>query len=500
MRGVIYARFSSSGQREESIDAQVRFCREYAARHKIDIIRVYKDEAISGKESATKKRRDYQRLMRDALAGGFDVILVHKYDRIARSVMEHFSIAAKLAPLKVDLIAVSQEFDNSPEGKMMKVIMWAYSEYYIDNLAAEVKKGHRENALKAVWNGGVAPFGYDVVNKQLVINPAEAVYVRRLFDAVLAGERYTDILEEMRKAGIRGKRGREIKYTQVYEMLRNEKYTGVYTYTLTEETRREDRRVKPNAIRVNDAFPAIISREEFEKVQNILRSRRRSGRPMERREYLLSGYLYCGCGARMYGHTSTAKRNNKTYVNSFYACKDKCGNKSIKVEYIENVVMKYLADLISPQRKKALLEGVEKYIKSTGSREDVDRAALRIAVAEREKELDALVGNLSKGDLPEIAVNRIGQEIEQRQRDIDTLKSELAAPTKKVNTTLAEYLDYASDNPRENIQHYIKKVIVKCDAIEIITTFEDVALITGCGGSIDLINTILLGIKIPRLC
>ena len=76
MRGVIYARFSSSGQREESIDAQVRFCREYAARHKIDIIRVYKDEAISGKESATKKRRDYQRLMRDALAGGFDVILV----------------------------------------------------------------------------------------------------------------------------------------------------------------------------------------------------------------------------------------------------------------------------------------------------------------------------------------------------------------------------------------------------------------------------------------
>lgn len=79
---------------------QVRFCREYAARHKIDIIRVYKDEAISGKESATKKRRDYQRLMRDALAGGFDVILVHKYDRIARSVMEHFSIAAKLAPAK----------------------------------------------------------------------------------------------------------------------------------------------------------------------------------------------------------------------------------------------------------------------------------------------------------------------------------------------------------------------------------------------------------------
>ena len=250
--------------------------------------------------------------------------------------------------------------------------------------------------------------------------------MRRIFDAVLAGERYTDILEEMRKAGVRGKRGREIKYTQVYEMLRNEKYTGVYTYTLTEETRREDRRVKPNAIRVNDAFPAIISREEFEKVQNILRSRRRSGRPMERREYLLSGYLYCGCGARMYGHTSTAKRNNKTYVNSFYACKDKCGNKSIKAEYIENVVMKYLADLISPQRKKALLEGVEKYIKSTGSREDVDRAALRIAVAEREKELDALVGNLSKGDLPEIAVNRIGREIEQRQRDIDTLKSELA--------------------------------------------------------------------------
>ena len=132
----------------------------------------------------------------------------------------------------------------------MRALMWSMSEYYLDNLSAEVQKGHRETALKGLHNGGYAPFGYDVVNQQYVINELEAAYVRRIFTAAQEGAGFKDIIAELDAAGITGKRGKPIRYTQIYEMLRNEKYTGVYLYTPQEAAERAQRRQKPGAIRI----------------------------------------------------------------------------------------------------------------------------------------------------------------------------------------------------------------------------------------------------------
>lgn len=167
-------------------------------------------------------------MLRDVDKGLFDVILIHKYDRVARNLGEHVSLEKRLKDRKVELIAVAQDFGSTAEAKIMRTLMWSLSEYYLDNLSSEVKKGHRETALKALHNGGTAPFGYDVVNQRYVVNELEAGYVRKLFDAAVNREGYTAILAEMEAAGITGKRGKPIKYTQVYEMLRNEKYTGTY--------------------------------------------------------------------------------------------------------------------------------------------------------------------------------------------------------------------------------------------------------------------------------
>lgn len=193
---VIYARYSSDKQTEDSIEAQVRACREYAGAHGLNIVEIYADEAISGKGSKTAQRRQYQRLLRDCGKGLFDTILIHKYDRIARNLGEHVNLEARLKEKGVRLIATAQDFGNTNEAKIMRALMWSLSEYYIDNLAAETKKGLRETALKAEHTGGVPPFGYDVVNKKYVINPLEAGYVRKIFDAAQAKRGFKQLIGE----------------------------------------------------------------------------------------------------------------------------------------------------------------------------------------------------------------------------------------------------------------------------------------------------------------
>ena len=208
---VIYARYSSDKQTEESIEAQVRACRDYAAVKGYNVIEVYADEAVSGKGSKTASRTQYQKMLRDCKKGAFDTILIHKYDRIARNVGEHVNLTAKLQEWGIELIATAQDFGNSNEAKIMRTLMWSLSEYYIDNLAAETRKGLKETALKGLHNGGYAPFGYDVVNQQYVINELEAEYVRKIFNAALERKGFKDIIRELAECGITGKRGKAIK-------------------------------------------------------------------------------------------------------------------------------------------------------------------------------------------------------------------------------------------------------------------------------------------------
>lgn len=414
---VIYARFSSDKQTEDSIEAQVRACREYAESHQLMVTEVYADEAISGKGTKTSLRTRYQKMLRDAAKGDFSVILIHKYDRVARNLGEHVNLEAKLKELGVELIAVAQNFGNTSEAKIMRALVWSMSEYYLDNLAGETKKGLRETALKGCHTGGYPPFGYDVSGperqRHYVVNDLEAAYVRRIFDAAQAREGFQPLLSEMSAAGITGKRGKPLRYSQLYEILRNEKYTGTFVYSPSEEKRRTDRRTKPNAIRVENAFPAIITKEQFEAVQTIMNERKQSGR---KGEYLCSGLVYCQCGAKMHGMTS--RRKGHTYP--YFICSARCGVPVLHMEEVDQAARSYLHSLLSPHTQQAVANALQAYHgKSKGAAKDFSRAVQR-RLAEKRREYDALLKNLSSAALPAAVVQDIGAQMER-------LKSEIAA-------------------------------------------------------------------------
>lgn len=447
MKAVIYARYSSDKQTEDSIEAQRRACEDYAAKHGLVVVGVYADEAISGKGAKTAQRRQYQKMLRDADKGMFDTVLIHKYDRVARSLAEHVKLESRLQSCGVSLVAVAQDFGQSNESKIMRGIMWILSEYYNDNLADETRKGLKEVALKGLHTGGVAPFGYDVVDQKYVVNELEAGYVKRIYQAAANCEGFTAIIEEMDKAGVKGKRGKPIKYSQVYEMLRNEKYTGTYTYSPKQEKNREDRRKKPNAIKIENALPIIIDKALFERVQDIMSTRKQTGK---KNSYLCSGLVYCSCGAKMHGRT--AKRAE--YSTSYYSCSAKCGRPSVPADRVDDIAKEYLQELLSPANQKKIAKALQDYDKSTGEGIEIFKAATQSKIEEKQKQYDALLANLSSGKLPAIVVQDIGEEMEALKAEIAAL--EQAEPPKDYTvSTVGAWLDSLKAAPDDKAIHLL---------------------------------------------
>jgi len=298
LRAVIYGRFSSDMQREESLEAQERDCRKFAHDNGVVIVGEYYDRAKSG---TSADREQFQKLIADSVYGGFDLVLIHKIDRFARNRSDSINARTALRRNGVSIVSVTQPYDSDkPEGIMMESLLEAMAEYYSRNLAQETEKGKRENALKAKHVGGIPPLGFDVDphTQKLVINCFEAEAVKLIFSRYLDGFSYGEIVKELNRSGYKTKRGDEFVTNSLHNILRNPKYTGVYTYSRSAskdvDNKRNGHRHKADEdiIKVEDGCPAIVSKEDFEVVQKRMQSRKRKPASYRaKREYLLTGKL-----------------------------------------------------------------------------------------------------------------------------------------------------------------------------------------------------------------
>ena len=166
----------------------------------------------------------------DAKNGYFDIVIVHKLDRFARNRADSAIYRRELSWHNVRLISVLENFDESPESIMLQSVIEGYNEYYSKNLRREVMKGLKENALSCRFTGGIPCLGYDIDKDTLkyVINPFEAEAVKLIFKMYLDGEGYSSIINTLNYKGFKTKKGNTFGKNSLYEILRNEKYTGVY--------------------------------------------------------------------------------------------------------------------------------------------------------------------------------------------------------------------------------------------------------------------------------
>lgn len=486
MNAVIYSRFSSTNQTELSIEAQERACTEYALSKGYIIVGKYADRAISGK--STLKRNAYQRMMRDAEKKKFDVVLIHKYDRMSRNLGDAVNITSKLSNWGIDLVAVAQDFGDSKEGRLMRGIQWVLADYYTENLAEETRKGLQEVALKGLHNGGFAPFGYDIVDQKYVINEKEAYYVKRMYDCALRGLGYKKLIEEIADAGIKGKRGKEIKYTSIYEILRNEKYTGTYIYSVKEEKERTKRRVKPNAIRIANALPVIIDKETWDNVQKIMDDRKCVG--VEKRKYPFSGKVYCGkCGSKMHAQKSDNGRGSYVY----FMCSKHCGNRAVQIPAMEKMSKLFIAKMDRKRLRVEVADIMNQYSEDEAKALELFEAERKEQLENNQKQIDTIISNMS-ANLPEIVINVMAEKLTELKAEQERIKG--LQPIKHYTPDdISCWLNTILEAPEDKLPDLlIEKIVVNSDTVEFFSTLSNVVSNIGCEPPQPRIPTTLISV------
>lgn len=370
---VIYARYSSSGQREESIEGQLRECHEYAKRNGFIIIGEYIDKALTGK---TDKRPDFQRMLRDCERGLFQAVICWKMDRFARNRYDSAMYKYKLKKNGVRIFYAKESIPEGPEGIILESVMEGYAEYYSENLSQNVKRGNYDSALELKTIGQTV-FGLRKgPDGRFEIDPATAPIVRRIFEEYAAGECAKDIYHRLNEEGYRTVRGGLFNKNSLRRILQNEKYIGVYEF---------------KDIRVEGGIPAIVDKELFDKCQVLVKRYHRA--PAAKRDtlFLLTSKLFCGhCGEPMTGDGGTGKSGQ---VYNYYTCNGrrvkKCKKERAKKDWIERLVVDQLVALIHSDE---FINEVADRCMEFQQREK-DRSALN-ALEARLKDTEAAIKNM----------------------------------------------------------------------------------------------------------
>lgn len=428
---VAYARFSSDNQRTESIDAQVRAICDYCDKNGYNLIKVYKDEAISG--TSTEDREQFLQMINDSKNKNFKYVIVHKFDRFARNRYDHALYEKKLEDNGVKLLSVMEQLNDSPESVILKSVLTGMNEYYSLNLAREVRKGQKENALKCVHNGGIPPLGYDLNDDNTYkINEEEAKSVKLIYKMYLDGRGYATIADELNALGFTNKLGKSFKKTSIRDTLLNEKYTGTFVFG------KKDKKGKLTGkeLRVEHGIPAIISKEIFEQVQFKIKNRQHrktSGRSTAKSTYLLTGLCICGeCGGTFSGGYRSVDRVSRN-VHYGYLCrqrKDKvnnCKNKAIKKEELETMVINAVKTYIFQERQIEIITNkVWDYIKNNLEHSEKGLVEINSKIKSLENKNNKLIDMSLDGLISEI-------EFKNKKREIDFAISELVSEKSKYN-------------------------------------------------------------------
>lgn len=328
---VIYARFSSSGQREESITGQLRDCKRYAENHGFEIINEYIDEAKTG---TSDNRPSFQKMIKDSESKRFNAIIVWKLDRFARNRYDSAIYRARLKKNGVKIYSAMENISDSAEGIIMEGLMESMAEYYSANLSENVKRGNRESALQLKTLGRKI-FGYGrSEDDHYIINETEATVVRRIFNEYTSGKSIQDIIKGLNNDGIMNSRNNPWNKSSLKNIIGNDKYIGTYRFMDY---------VVPNGM------PAIISKDMFSIAQEIKDRHKKSPARSRDTRYLLTGKLFCGhCGSPMTGEYGVSKTGKKYhYYRCIKANKHKCDKKRAKKDWIENIVVAELLNQLN---------------------------------------------------------------------------------------------------------------------------------------------------------
>lgn len=476
---VIYARYSSERQNEQSIEGQLRVINQFAEKEGYTIIDTYIDRAMTGRND---DRPSFQKMISDSFNKAFQYVLVYKLDRFSRNRYDSAVYKKKLRDNGVKVVSATENISDSPEGIILESILEGYSEYYSKELAQKIVRGNYESRAKGKFTGGPIIYGYRInEDKRYVINEDEAEIVKWIFSSIINHKQIKDIVSSLNDRNILCK-GKKWKTNAVSRLLRNEKYTGIARY---------------KEYVFDNIVPAIVTDEVFRETQKELdRHKHKNKARLVDYKFLLSEKLYCGeCGALIHGHTGTS-HTDKTY--HYYKCKNavkhQCDAKPIKKDELEDFVVKSAMEyILSPDIVgKAAQRMVEYFNLLSNNRNEIK------ILEDMEKEIERKLQNCLNAVANGMANKSIADMITSLEEDKAKVEESLlkAKNKRRKQITMDQcyqflislaFLDISKERNKEIlINSLVKKVYLFKDKIKIVfyptDDVEDRSFDDGNGG------------------
>jgi len=460
---VIYARYSSHNQREVSIEQQIDECMDFAKKNNLFILETYADKAVSGK---TDRRKSFQRMMRDAEKGYFQVVISYKSNRIGRNMLQALTNEEKLSKFGVRVLYAKEEFGDNAAGRFALRTMMNVNQFFSENMAEDIMRGLLDNAERCMVTGAL-PLGYvSDENHRYAIDEGQAAIVREIFDRFLAGWSFADMANDLNQRGITTKQGGQWNKGSFHRLLSNERYTGVYIY---------------RNVRKEGGIPQIINRDTWLEVQHRMKTKKNPiGAQRHSGDYLLTGKLFCGlCGTPMVGISGTGKSGGKHY---YYVCQKRrlehsCKKKNVSRDWIEDTVCSGVVDYVLQDH---VIEWMADCVMDYQNRHKDDGAIS--VLTSRQKQVESSIKNIltaiEQGIFTTSTKSRLN-ELEQEQvklsRSIETEKALRPTHTRaRVVYWLEQFRGGDIDDPayREKLIHiFVNAIYLYDDHVKIALNF-----------------------------
>lgn len=435
MNIVIYARFSSHTQNEQSIEGQLKECKAYAAAHGMTIVGEYIDRAMTG---TNDNRPDFQKMIRDSERHKFEAVLVYQLDRFARKREDSAIYKARLKRNGVRVISAMEPIAQDASGILVEGVLESMAEYYSAELSQKIHRGMDINAEKCLSIGSNPGLGF-IVNKDKTfsIDPEGAAIVREIYERFAAGETKSEIVRDMQRRHVKTAIGNEFSMNSLTKILSNKRYIGYYLYKGTETP---------------DGMPRILDDELFYRVQiQLEKTHAVHTKSHGDGEYLLTTKLFCGhCKEMMIGYGGTSKTGRQYH---YYACKKakkkQCDKKIVSKELIENRVIEACLAMLTPENCDFIAKKVMETVSS--DRDILPIKNLKKAIKDADAAIENLWQSLERGETSDLISERIRQKQEEKERYLAELEKEERKITVLTEPQILAFLDYIRKLPDDDV-------------------------------------------------
>lgn len=446
-RAALYMRVSSEDQAKEgTIQIQEEALKRYCLTRDYLISDFYRDDGVTG-TLPLEKRPEGKRLLTDAKAGRFDVVIVHKLDRLGRKQIVILNAAADLEKLSIGLISATESFETvTPAGRMMFQVMGSVAELDRSNRIQTMVSGRDRYAAMGRWTGGVVPFGYDLDEAKRLIPSdrlvpgsglREADIARSIFESIAAGATTISEAQRINAMGVRPERqyvnGSQVRVARqwipgrISRIVQSTTYKGTHTF-------------KAKSGAVDRPVPALVDEELWNRANARLEANRRLPSRANRHNLLRAMIRCVDCDRFFVGNASS----NKGRINYYYRCgnqfgnvrpspEERCQSKAIPAKWIEDKVWTDIRDFVE-NPGPVLMEAAEqaKARRVDTGRLEEERDSLSQLLAKKAKERDYI---LTIARREQMDLDEVGRQLDSIRGEQEALRSHLEAVNKELSST-----------------------------------------------------------------